>query len=117
MGPRSRSPLSVAQRSVWLADRVHQRDARYNVPVVLRVVGRLSLTAVEAAVNDVAARHSALRSVVQIVDGVPHQEVLDADIPFTVRRIDYEAAVAAEIVTPFDIAGQVPLRVLVNEVA
>ncbi|MEU6704878.1 amino acid adenylation domain-containing protein [Streptomyces wuyuanensis] len=110
-------PLSYAQRRLWLIDRVHGAGTAYNVPLAVRLRGAVDAAALRAAVQDVVARHEALRTVFAEVDGEPYQRVLppsEVQVPFTARgvaedRLEQEAVAAGRHV--FDLAQEIPLRV------
>ncbi|MCX2947025.1 non-ribosomal peptide synthetase [Lentzea sp. NEAU-D7] len=71
------SPLSFAQRRLWLLHRLDPAGALYNATHTLRLRGPLDVDALESALADVAFRHETLRTVFPDVDGEPHQLVLD----------------------------------------
>ncbi|MGH4035293.1 amino acid adenylation domain-containing protein [Actinomycetota bacterium Odt1-20B] len=109
-------PLSFAQRRLWFLDRLQGPSATYNVPLVLDLKGELDRTALEAALGDVLERHESLRTVFPEAAGVPRQLVLDGadarpplDIS-TVAPAELDAAVAAAVRRPFDLASEVPVR-------
>ncbi|MEU4999091.1 amino acid adenylation domain-containing protein [Streptomyces sp. NPDC021622] len=111
-----RIPLSFAQRRLWFLDRLQGPSATYNVPLVLELKGDLDRTALEAALGDVLERHESLRTVFPETAGVPRQLVLDGaaarpplDIS-TVTPAELDAAVAAAVRRPFDLASEVPVR-------
>ncbi|WP_181774388.1 non-ribosomal peptide synthase/polyketide synthase [Amycolatopsis pittospori] len=112
-----RVPLSSAQRSLWLVDRMEPNAVAYNFPLTFRLRGRLDLVALRAALGDVLGRHEVLRTVFVEHDGEPYQHVLDApEIPFTVEDCDeagLDARVAELSRTPFDLAREIPVRLRV----
>ncbi len=119
-GPRpERVPLSFAQRRMWFLNRSQETGggAAYNVPVALRLRGRLDVGVLEAAVADVVARHEALRTVFPEVDGEPYQLVRPVDearpVVDVVRRAVGEPVDAVQelSVVPFDLGSDLPLRV------
>ncbi|MBB1242184.1 amino acid adenylation domain-containing protein [Streptomyces durbertensis] len=111
-----RIPLSFAQRRLWFLDRYQGPSATYNVPLVLELKGELDRAALEAALGDLLERHESLRTVFPETAGVPRQLVLERasarpslDIG-TVAPAELDAAVAAAVRRPFDLASEVPLR-------
>ncbi|MEW2162671.1 non-ribosomal peptide synthase/polyketide synthase [Streptomyces sp. NPDC007084] len=106
-----RLPLSSAQRRLWLLHQVDGATPAYNIPTAWRLTGPLDRTALEAALNDLVARHATLRTVFPAdADGLPHQHILEpgqARVTLAAEPADRLAEVAAR---PFDLAGDVPLR-------
>ncbi|WP_051760109.1 non-ribosomal peptide synthetase [Herbidospora cretacea] len=100
----ARVPASAAQRRLWLAERLSGGDA-YHFPLVVKVRGAFDRAAFEQAVNDVVRRHEVLRTLIEEIDGEPHQVVTD----LTVRVGDTDDR------TPFDLAAEPPIRVSVRE--
>ncbi|MFI9392710.1 non-ribosomal peptide synthase/polyketide synthase [Streptomyces bauhiniae] len=107
-----RLPLSSAQRRLWLLHQVNGPDPAYNIPAVWRLTGTLDRDALQAALNDLAARHAPLRTVFPAVDGVPYQRVLD-DVRVPLLDGDDLAAEAAH---PFDLTSELPVRAVLSEV-
>ncbi|MFF0383225.1 non-ribosomal peptide synthase/polyketide synthase [Streptomyces sp. NPDC004286] len=106
-----RLPLSSAQRRLWLLHQVNGPDPAYNIPAVWRLTGTLDRNALQAALDDLAARHTPLRTVFPAVDGVPYQQVLDE---VRVPLVDGDD-LAAEAAHPFDLTAELPLRAVLFE--
>ncbi|MEV5575415.1 non-ribosomal peptide synthase/polyketide synthase [Spirillospora sp. NPDC052269] len=119
LSPRPRPeqvPLSFAQLRMWFLNRLEDAGGTYNVPLALRIRGDLDVTALEAALGDVADRHETLRTIFPDIGGDPHQRVLDgpeARPRLAVRDLDedgVEAHVAAMAGRGFDLAAETPWR-------
>ncbi|MFI5776140.1 non-ribosomal peptide synthase/polyketide synthase [Nocardia sp. NPDC051570] len=112
-------PLSFAQRRLWFVGWLEGPSATYNIPVTARVRGAFDISAFEAAVGDVVARHESLRTIFAETEGVPAQRVLAADsveVPITVAEaaaVDLDAAVTAAVRYGFDLSSEIPLRATV----
>ncbi|MCA6096340.1 amino acid adenylation domain-containing protein, partial [Streptomyces sp. SCA3-4] len=110
-------PLSFAQRRLWFINRFDGQSATYNMPISIRLTGPLDRTALAGALNDLTARHEALRTVFPEVDGVPYQRILPAEEAqtelkvVTARAEDLDAALEAEVRKGIDLTTEVPLRV------
>ncbi|MEV7551149.1 non-ribosomal peptide synthase/polyketide synthase [Amycolatopsis sp. NPDC089917] len=112
-----RIPLSAAQRSLWLVDRMEANAVAYNFPLTFRLRGGLDLGSLRLALGDVLDRHEVLRTVFDEHDGEPCQRVLGTpEIPFAVEECD-EAGLDARIASlsraPFDLAREIPVRLRV----
>ncbi|MET7677305.1 amino acid adenylation domain-containing protein [Streptomyces seoulensis] len=108
-------PLSYAQRRLWFLHRLDGPSATYNIPFAVRLDGPLDQDALRAALDDVVARHSALRTLFPADGDGPHQRITEpgaADVPFTVRDADegrLDAAVAEAAAEAIDIETELPL--------
>ncbi|MFF2556663.1 amino acid adenylation domain-containing protein [Nocardia sp. NPDC058058] len=116
-GPRPDPvPLSPAQQRMWFVNRYDPASPAYNVPVALRLSGRLDRVALRAALRDVLERHESLRTVYPDIDGVGGQRVLAVDAvpldlePVTVTAEELVSAVIDTVTTGFDVTAAVPLR-------
>ncbi|MHA7271098.1 amino acid adenylation domain-containing protein [Arthrobacter sp. HLT1-20] len=109
-------PLSFAQRRLWFLNRFDPSSGAYNIPIVLRLRGRLDVAALEAAINDVVARHESLRTTFPFTAGEPEQLILLADqarIPLAAVQTTPEHVqnvLHAESARGFDVTGELPLR-------
>ena len=109
-------PLSFAQRRLWFLYKLDGPSATYNMPLALRLSGRVDQAALHAALLDVVARHESLRTMFPEADGEPYQSVVDADgvalgwETRTAAESDLPAALAAAARYGFDLATEVPLR-------
>lgn len=113
-------PMSFAQRRLWFLAQLEGPSAAYNVPMAWRLDGPVDVGALDAAVGDVVARHEALRTVFEAVDGVPAQRVVGVGAwgGLVVRSCGEAelAGVVDEVAHgPFDLAEQVPIRVVLLE--
>ncbi|MGB7508158.1 MAG: amino acid adenylation domain-containing protein, partial [Mycobacterium sp.] len=112
-------PLSFAQSRLWFLDQLQGPSPVYNMSVALRLSGTLDVDALGAAFGDLLARHESLRTLFPDVDGVPHQQVCNADevdlgwdiVDATGWSADtLDEAIAAAARHPFDLANEIPLR-------
>ncbi|MEU4120384.1 amino acid adenylation domain-containing protein, partial [Kitasatospora sp. NPDC028055] len=109
-------PLSYAQQRLWFLHQLEGPSATYNMPLALRLTGELDRQALLDSLNDVIARHEALRTVFLDVDGQARQHILDpeqARIDLAVVPTD-EGGLADHLRRAaryeFDLSGQVPLH-------
>jgi len=111
------APLTPAQRRLWFLEQLDPHQPTYHIPWVQRLHGRVDETALELALNDVVARHEALRSVVYLETGEPRQRV-HPDVRIELARIRLPGpaeplladALAEQARQPFDLAAGPLLR-------
>ncbi|MFC9510057.1 amino acid adenylation domain-containing protein [Streptomyces sp. NPDC057002] len=72
-----RTPLTPAQRRIWFLEQLHPGTAMYHEPKAIRLDGPLDVPALRWALDRVADRHPALRTVFGDTAGVPYQEIRD----------------------------------------
>jgi amino acid adenylation domain-containing protein len=116
-GPRpERVPLSYGQRRLWFIRQLEGPGATYNLPIVLRLSGRLDRDALGIAMRDVIGRHEVLRTVFPVEDGEPYQQIIDPeDLEWDLQAADLAledlpGAVAEAAGYPFDLGTEVPIR-------
>ncbi|MFD9493507.1 amino acid adenylation domain-containing protein [Streptomyces sp. NPDC060005] len=98
-----RMPLSPAQNRLWFLDKLEETSATYNLPLVVRLSGRLDQAALRAALEDVVDRHESLRTVFpEDAQGVPFQLVL----PATRAMRDFAVVETDEATLPGDISAR-----------
>ncbi|MCB1034543.1 MAG: amino acid adenylation domain-containing protein, partial [Acidobacteria bacterium] len=71
-------PLSFAQQRLWILDRLEGASPVYNLPIALRLAGKLDVTALERALEALVRRHEALRTRFEEVGGTPCQIIEEA---------------------------------------
>ncbi|OYO30320.1 hypothetical protein CD932_03610, partial [Janthinobacterium sp. PC23-8] len=109
------APLSFAQQRLWFIDQLGVDGGLYNVPVAMRLTGRLDVAALRRSINEIVRRHAVLRTSFEARDGgavqriAPHLElalaVTDLSIlPEGAREARAQALAAAEASAPFDLA-------------
>ncbi|HEX2568766.1 MAG TPA: MupA/Atu3671 family FMN-dependent luciferase-like monooxygenase [Polyangia bacterium] len=111
-------PLSFAQQRLWYLAQLEPESTAYNVPLALRMTGRLDRAAVQTSLDAVLGRHEVLRTryrktetgAAQVIDLVAHVAIEEVDL----RGASEEALMAllAERAwRPFDLAEGPLLRV------
>ena len=113
-------PLSSAQERLWFLAEYAPESPAYNVPIAARLTGGLDMPALRRALDTLTARHPALRTVFEDVDGHAAQRRLPAaeaaltmldltDFPDAARLATN--LVDAEATRPFRLAdGELPFR-------
>jgi pristinamycin I synthase-3/4 len=109
-------PLSFAQQRLWFLHQLEGPSATYNMPLALRMTGRVRHASLEAALNDVLRRHESLRTILPDHDGRPHQQVLDpaaARIVLSVEQVT-ESQLPDRLESgarkPFHLDRDIPIR-------
>ena len=109
-------PLSFAQRRLWFIDRLEGPSPTYNIPLALRLRGRLDFAALKAALGDVVRRHESLRTIFTELGGTPYQRILEPAsaepglevVPATEGTLARGLSEAARYC--FDLGTEIPLR-------
>ena len=83
-------PASLAQQRLWLLHELDPGTPLYNVPLGLRLRGSVDAGALEQALGAVVARHEALRTTFEVIDGAPVQ-VIAAERPVRLAAHDLGA--------------------------
>jgi alpha-ketoglutarate-dependent taurine dioxygenase/acyl carrier protein len=111
-----RLPLSFAQQRLWLIDQLEPGSPVYNVPVAVRLAGRLDVAALTQTLNEIVRRHEVLRTTFVAEGGVPAQVIapkmtcaltlhdLSAHAAEQ-REAEAERLISEEARRPFDLAA------------
>ena len=91
----SEPPLSFAQQRLWFLDQLETDSPFYNIPIAVRLTGKLDLAALESAFNEIAGRHETLRTTFQTRDGRPSQ-VIAPSLTISLPVIDITRLSSAE---------------------
>src|SRR5262249_45134307 len=84
-----RVPLSFAQQRLWvIAQMDAAASAAYHMPIGLRLRGRLDQQAPPAALRRIVARHEALRTHFELLEGQPAQHIAPPSVGFTLEEHD-----------------------------
>ena len=106
-------PLSFAQYRMWFLAQMGGVGAAYNVPLGVRLRGRLDHTAMKRALDGLVARHEALRTTFKVVNGDVFQTIAppESGLAFTVTDLTKQSDGAARLsnlllesaLAPFDL--------------
>ncbi|MEU7279569.1 amino acid adenylation domain-containing protein [Streptomyces sp. NPDC045431] len=113
--PDDGTSVSYAERRLWFLDRLDAGVA-YNMPMLARLRGPVDPGALGAALGEVVARHEALRTVFDAVDGEPVRRVLTGDAarpPYrhlVVGGEELERRIHEEARHRFDLSAELPVR-------
>ena len=88
----------------------------------MRLLGELNVAAIERALDVIVARHEALRSTVEVIDGTPHAVIHESwSLPFkkidlsalppVERKSELKRLSTEEMRVPYDLSSEVGIRV------
>ncbi|HYO91633.1 MAG TPA: condensation domain-containing protein, partial [Pyrinomonadaceae bacterium] len=118
-------PLSFAHQRLWFIDQLEPDSAAYNIPVAVRLNGKLNVSALTRSLSEVVRRHEVLRTNFVEVDGEPVQ-VIASDARVSLPVIDLFALkedereeqarriLRAEAARPFDLSEGVLRALLIR---
>ncbi|WP_157104568.1 condensation domain-containing protein, partial [Nocardia kruczakiae] len=118
-------PLSYAQQRLWFIEQLQGPSPVYNMPIAFRINGPLDTDALDAALDDVLARHESLRTIFPSTDGVPSQQVLparpgmwrrDGAAVASLPEQDLTGALAELAAHRFDLSTEIPIRAQIYSV-
>ncbi|MGA9381124.1 MAG: amino acid adenylation domain-containing protein, partial [Phormidium sp.] len=114
-------PLSFAQTRLWFIDQFQPNSALYNIPLALRIKGRLQIATLEQSLTEIVQRHEALRTNFITIDGQANQiihaenngKLIIVDLQHlgtTEQEIAAQEVVQQETVQTFDLANDSLMR-------
>ncbi len=120
--PLDTSPLSFAQERLWFLEQMEPGQAFNNIPLAIRLEGRLEIAALRRAFDDIVSRHTPLRTAFNTTNGQPVAVVASAQpiqlpivdltgLPQTQREREAERLSQEEARQPFDLTQSPLLRV------
>jgi amino acid adenylation domain-containing protein/non-ribosomal peptide synthase protein (TIGR01720 family) len=83
-------PLSFAQQRLWFLDQLNPGGAAFNMPMAVRLAGRLDARALRAALTGLARRHEVLRTTFHAVD-IEAAQVIAPASPADLPTVDLRA--------------------------
>ena len=87
---KGKLPLSFSQQRLWFLDQYEPAKSFYNVPLALRLAGRIDIAVLAQCFNEIVRRHEALRTIFAIVDGEPVQ-IISAPVSRLLAVLDLRA--------------------------
>lgn len=117
---QSHYPLSSAQRRMYFLYELDRNSTTYNMPTFFRVGNQLDIARLEHTYAELIARHECLRTVFEVVDGIPLQRPLESANVGICHATGTAADIDAQIssfVRPFDLSTEIPIRVMLMNVA
>ncbi|KAM3097684.1 condensation domain-containing protein [Phormidesmis sp. 146-12] len=123
LDPDQLRPLSFAQQRFWFLHQFEPDSSSNNMPVVVRLTGRLDVVVLERSLQEVVWRHEVLRTTFPEVEGQPTQvispdAVIDLPIvdlqnlPSDQRDAEAYRLATEEARRPFDLLNGPILRLL-----
>ena len=110
---KSDPPLSFSQERLWFLDAMGAGRS-YHMPVALKLTGRLKLAVLREALEEIVARHEALRTVFPSPAGQPTAIIVQSQtLELTIVDVNPGEALQAassEAAEPFDLADGPLLR-------
>jgi acyl carrier protein len=124
----SELPLSFAQQRLWFMDQLEPESAFYNIPAVVRLIGKLNARALAQSLTELQRRHEVLRTTfatvdgraVQVISATPNVDLLFVDLRGLAgdeRQDQSRCLTEAEAGRPFNLSRGPLLRTLVMQLS
>ncbi|MEQ8690369.1 MAG: amino acid adenylation domain-containing protein [Pseudomonadales bacterium] len=85
-------PLSFAQERMWFMHCLAPESTAYNIPLALRMKGKLDKNALRVALQHVIARHEILRTRFELADAGASAWLEETDVTVPIEEVDCFAA-------------------------
>jgi len=116
-------PLSFAQQRLWFLHQMEPDSPAYNIPLAMRLLGRLNIAVLEACLGEVVRRHEGLRTTFRFAEGEPAQSIAPSapvhlpwidlqGLPEAVREREVLRLTGREAERPFDLETGPLLRLV-----
>ncbi|MFB9677906.1 non-ribosomal peptide synthetase/MFS transporter [Streptosporangium vulgare] len=121
--PGTVPPLSHAQERLWFLEQYRPGTTTYTVPVAVRLRGDLDADALRRALDEIVARHEALRTRFLTTDDGTPELVIDEPGPAALRVVEADGVDAAielldaDLAVPFDLERGPLLRTVLVRIA
>jgi FkbH-like protein len=87
-GDKSNSPLSSAQARIYFHEQLYKSSDFYVMPIALQLRGEIDVVKLKLAWHATCQRHSLLRSVISISNGIEINELADVFNPLKLQKWD-----------------------------
>jgi amino acid adenylation domain-containing protein len=91
----SESPLSFAQKRLWIINQLEPDSPAYNMPSALRLTGMLNIASFHQSISELIRRHESLRTTFSDIQGEPAQ-IIHAAFPLSISLIDLRRIASAQ---------------------
>src|SRR5262249_22479067 len=117
-------PLSFAQERLWFLEQLVPGNIFYNIPVLVRMIGRLDADALKRSLSELVCRHEALRTTFMTTAGSPVQVIAPSQpisLPIVdlsevpegeMREAEVQWLIREEAQRPFDLSKDILLRTI-----
>ncbi|NTS77174.1 amino acid adenylation domain-containing protein [Catenovulum sp. SM1970] len=110
-------PLSFAQERLLFIERFEQGSSAYHIPAFFKLKDDINWSALISAFEYIAQRHKVLKTVYKTdSQGVDYPSVVNHQVTvadkFLAEHEDLFTAVQQEITKPFDLSGEMPMRLV-----
>lgn len=89
-------PVSFGQQSMLFLNGLDRENPFYNVSFSMRIIGSLSVTALEQSINEIIRRHEAIRTTFLMVEGAPMQAIAPK-LTITLPVVDLQGLLETEV--------------------